>query len=281
MSAEVPSQPESLEATSPFELRLNQSSGAPESFVKKSLDTGDVGFLHSFTTGSAVDGPGVRVVAWTAGCNWRCLYCHNPDTWFMINGMAVPLERAVDELRKYRRGLKVMSGGLTVSGGEPLMQDRFTVRLCTAAKAMGVHTAVETNGHLGDRLSDEELEQIDLVLLGIKSWDSERHRQLTGKDIGPTLDFARRLAAHKRPIWVRFVLVPGLTDGKEIVASIAKFAAGLENVERVDVLPFHQMGRFKWEKLGLNYTLGEVKPPSIELVEETCKVFRDAGLQAV
>jgi pyruvate formate lyase activating enzyme len=281
MSAEVPSQPESLEATSPFELRLNQSSGAPESFVKKSLDTGDVGFLHSFTTGSAVDGPGVRVVAWTAGCNWRCLYCHNPDTWFMINGMAVPLERAVDELRKYRRGLKVMSGGLTVSGGEPLMQDRFTVRLCTAAKAMGVHTAVETNGHLGDRLSDEELEQIDLVLLGIKSWDSERHRQLTGKDIGPTLDFARRLAAHKRPIWVRFVLVPGLTDGKEIVASIAKFAAGLENVERVDVLPFHQMGRFKWEKLGLNYTLGETKPPSIELVEETRKVFRDEGLQAV
>ena len=281
MSAEVPSQPESLEATSPFELRLNQSSGAPESFVKKSLDSGDVGFLHSFTTGSAVDGPGVRVVAWTAGCNWRCLYCHNPDTWFMINGMAVPLERAVDELRKYRRGLKVMSGGLTVSGGEPLMQDRFTVRLCTAAKAMGVHTAVETNGHLGDRLSDEELEQIDLVLLGIKSWDSERHRQLTGKDIGPTLDFARRLAAHKRPIWVRFVLVPGLTDGKEIVASIAKFAAGLENVERVDVLPFHQMGRFKWEKLGLNYTLGETKPPSIELVEETRKVFRDEGLQAV
>jgi len=281
MSAEVPSQPESLEATSPFELRLNQSSGAPESFVKKSLDSGDVGFLHSFTTGSAVDGPGVRVVAWTAGCNWRCLYCHNPDTWFMINGMAVPLERAVDELRKYRRGLKVMSGGLTVSGGEPLMQDRFTVRLCTAAKAMGVHTAVETNGHLGDRLSDEELEQIDLVLLGIKSWDSERHRQLTGKDIGPTLDFARRLAAHKRPIWVRFVLVPDLTDGKEIVASIAKFAAGLENVERVDVLPFHQMGRFKWEKLGLNYTLGETKPPSIELVEETRKVFRDEGLQAV
>ena len=281
MSAEVPSQPESLEATSPFELRLNQSSGAPESFVKKSLDSGDVGFLHSFTTGSAVDGPGVRVVAWTAGCNWRCLYCHNPDTWFMINGMAVPLERAVDELRKYRRGLKVMSGGLTVSGGEPLMQDRFTVRLCTAAKAMGVHTAVETNGHLGDRLSDEELEQIDLVLLGIKTWDSERHWQLTGKDIKPTLDFARRLSAHKRPIWVRFVLVPGLTDGKEIVASIAKFAAGLENVERVDVLPFHQMGRFKWEKLGLKYTLGETKPPSIELVEETRKVFRDEGLQAV
>ena len=279
MSANAPSQPQSLEAKSPFELRLNQSSGVQESFVKKSLESGDVGFLHSFTTGSAVDGPGVRVVAWTAGCQWRCQYCHNPDTWYMTNGMAVLLERAVEELRKYRRGLKVMSGGLTLSGGEPLMQDRFAVRLCTAAKAMGVHTAIETNGYLSERLSDAELEQIDLVLLGIKSW-GDRHRELTGKEIGPTLDFARRLAAIKKPIWVRFVLVPGLTDDKEIIAPIAKFAASLGIVERVDMLHFHQMGRFKWEKLGLKYTLNDVKPPPSELVEQTCKLFRDEGLQA-
>jgi pyruvate formate lyase activating enzyme len=280
MSVEAPTQPDSLEAKSPFELRVNQSSGAPESFVKRSLETGDVGFLHSFTTGSTVDGPGVRVVAWTAGCHWRCLYCHNPDTWSMINGMAVPLERAVDELRKYRRGLKVMSGGFTLSGGEPLMQDRFAVRLFTAAKAIGIHTALDTNGHLGERLSDKELEQIDLVLLDIKSWDPERHLRLTGKEVGPTLDFARRLAAHKKPICLRFVLVPGLTGDRENVAPIAKFAAGLGVVERVDVLPFHQMGRFKWEKLGLNYTLGDVKPPSKELIEETCGLFRAEGLQA-
>jgi pyruvate formate lyase activating enzyme len=144
---------------------------------------------------------------------------------------------------------------------------------------MGIHTAIETNGYLGDRLSDTELEQIDLVLLGIKSW-GEAHRDLTGKDIGPTLDFARRLAARKRPIWVRFVLVPGLTDGKEIVASIAKFAAGLGNVQRVEVLPFHQMGRYKWEKLGLDYTLEGVQPPSRELAESVCGVFRAEGLQA-
>ena len=280
MSAEAPSPPDSLEAKSPFELRLNQSSGVQESFVKKSLETGDVGFLHSFTTGSAVDGPGVRVVAWTAGCQWRCRYCHNPDTWSMINGMAVPLERAVDELRKYRRGLQVMSGGFTLSGGEPLMQDRFAVRLFTAAKAMGVHTAIETNGYLGDRLSDAELDQIDLVLLGIKSWGTERHQDLTGKDIGPTLDFARRLAARKRPIWVRFVLVPGLTDDQEDVASIATFAASLGNVERVEVLPFHQMGRFKWEKLGLDYTLKDVEPPSAELTERVLDQFRSRGLTA-
>src|SRR5262245_46381412 len=269
-----------LEGSSPFELRIELSKDVPESIVKKSLETGDVGFLHSFTTGSAVDGPGIRVVAWTAGCHWRCLYCHNPDTWFMINGMAVPLERAVDELRKYRRGLKVMSGGFTLSGGEPLMQDRFAVKLCTAAKAMGVHTAIETNGHLGDHLSDQELDQIDLVLLGIKSWGSERHQHLTGKDISPTLDFARRLAARKKPVWVRFVLVPGLTDDEEIVAPIAEFAAGLGNVERVDVLPFHQMGRYKWEKLGINYSLEGAKPPSQDQLEWACGLFRAQGLQA-
>jgi pyruvate formate lyase activating enzyme len=279
MDSETSSQLDSLEAKSPFELRVNQSAGAKESFIKSSVEIGDVGFLHSFTTGSAVDGPGIRVVAWTAGCNWRCRYCHNPDTWSMINGMAVPLQRAVAELSKYRRGLQVMAGGLTVSGGEPLMQDRFVVRFCTAAKEMGIHTAIETNGYLGERLSDAELKQIDLVLFGLKSW-GERHQDLTGKDIGPTLDFARRLAKQKRPIWVRFVLVPGLTDDKEDVASIARFAAGLGVVERVDVLLFHQMGRFKWEKLGLNYTLDNVQAPSPELVESTCKIFRDAGLTA-
>src|SRR3982750_63234 len=152
---------EPLEAKSPFELRVNQARNVSESVVKRALDSGDIGFLHSFTTGSAVDGPGVRVVAWTAGCQWRCRYCHNPDTWSMINGMPVPVERAVDEIRKYRRGLQVMSGGFTLSGGEPLMQDRFAVRLLTATKVMGVHTAIETNGYLSERLSAAELDPIN------------------------------------------------------------------------------------------------------------------------
>src|SRR6266480_4886637 len=113
-----------LEGRSPFDLRVNQGHAVSESAIKKALESGDMGFIHSFTTGSTVDGPGVRVVGWTAGCQWRCLYCHNPDTWNMTNGMAVPLDRAVDHLRKYRHGLKIMSGGFTLSGGEPLMQDR-------------------------------------------------------------------------------------------------------------------------------------------------------------
>src|SRR5215510_14119418 len=164
-----------LEGSSPFELRTDLSRNVPESIVKASLETGDIGFLHSFTTGSAVDGPGIRLVAWTAGCQFRCLYCHNPDTWNMMNGMAIPFERATAALSKYRHGLKIMAGGFTLSGGEPLMQDRFAVKLFKGARAMGIHTALDTNGYLGDRLTDEELNTIDLVLLDIKSFSPKRH----------------------------------------------------------------------------------------------------------
>src|SRR6516162_8457035 len=273
-------QPVTLEANNPFVLRVNLGRGVPESDVRTALATGDMGFLHSFTTGSAVDGPGIRVVAWTTGCQFRCLYCHNPDTWTMGNGIPVTLARATEELRKYRQGLKVMSGGFTLSGGEPLMQQRFAVKLFTAAQAMGIHTALDTNGSLGDRLTDSELKKIDLVLLDIKDTDPERHRQLTGMEPGPVLDFARRLATLKRPVWVRFVLVPGWTDDVECVGQIARFAASLGNVERVDVLPFHQMGRFKWKELRLDYKLTDVEPPSSEIVERTCATFRAAGLEA-
>jgi pyruvate formate lyase activating enzyme len=269
-----------LEGKSPFELRVDQGREVPESAVKHAVDTGDVGFLHSFTTGSTVDGPGVRVVGWTAGCSWRCLYCHNPDTWNMMNGRPVPLERAVEEIGKYRHGLSIMAGGFTLSGGEPLMQDRFAVRLFAAVKAMGVHTALDTNGYLGDRLSDDELKQIDLVLLDMKTWDNERHLKLTGKEVSPTLNFARRLAEKGRPVWLRFVLVPGLTDDEENVGAIAKFAGGLGNIARVDVLPFHQMGRFKWKQLGLDYQLENFESPCRGSVDRTCAVFRAEGLKA-
>jgi pyruvate formate lyase activating enzyme len=269
-----------LETTNPFELREGLSKNVSESVVKKALETGEMGFLHSFTTGSAVDGPGVRLVAWTAGCQFRCLYCHNPDTWNMMNGLAIPLERAIAALRKYHHGLKIMAGGVTVSGGEPLMQDRFVVRLLGAAKGMGVHTALDTNGFLGERLSDAELDQIDVVLLDIKSWDPARHLHLVGKDVGPTLDFARRLARRGKKMWLRYVLVPGLTDDENDIDQLAAFAAGLGNVERVDVLPFHQMGRYKWEKLGIDYTLNDVRPPAPEVVERVCKQFQAAGLKA-
>jgi len=271
----------SLDAKSPFEIRFNLGADMPESDVRIALGTGEMGFLHSFTTGSTVDGPGVRVVCWTTGCQWRCLYCHNPDTWNMTNGIPVTLARATEELGKHRYGLSVMGGGFTLSGGEPLLQDRFAVKLLAAAKEMGIHTALDTNGALGDRLSNADLEHIDLVLLDLKSWNPELHRKLTGMEVGPVLDFARRLAACRIPVWVRFVLVPGLTDDAENIAQIARFSADLGNVQRVDVLPFHQMGRFKWKQLRLNYTLGDVQPPTFEEVRSACAQFRTVGLNAI
>ena len=269
-----------LVAKSPYELRVDLGAKVSEGEVRSALKSGDMGFLHSYTTGSAVDGPGVRVVAWTSGCMWRCRYCHNPDTWTMSNGIPVAVTKAVEELRKYRQGLKVMAGGLTVSGGEPLMQHRFVEKLFAAAHGMGIHTALDTNGYLGDRLTDAALEHVSMVLLDLKTFDAERHRSLTGMDNAPTHSFARRLAARRVPIWVRYVLVPGLTDDPEDVAKTAAFAGELGNVERVDVLPFHQMGQYKWKKLGLEYTLENTPSPSNELVEQTCALFRSAGLKA-
>src|SRR5262249_9426406 len=152
----------------------------PEADVRTALAQGEMGFLHSFTTGSGVDGPGVRVVAWTTGCMWRCQYCHNPDTWTMRNGIPVSVGQALEQLRTYSHGPQLMSGGVTISGGEPLMQSRFVVRLLTGAKDIGIHTAIETNGFLGAELTDTDLESVDLVLLGIKAWNPDRHRALTG-----------------------------------------------------------------------------------------------------
>lgn len=277
--SDVTPQPK-LEAASPFELRVDQGRHVPESDVRTALATGELGFIHSFTTGSTLDGPGVRIVAWLAGCQFRCVYCHNPDTWTMTNGIPVTLERAKQQLRKYQHGLKAMKGGLTISGGEPLMQHKFALKLFRAAKQMGIHTALDSNGYLGSRLSDEDLQSIDLVLLDLKARTPELHERLVGQEVGPVLEFAQRLAALKRPIWVRFVLVPGWTDNPEEVASIAEFAASQGNVERVDVLPFHQMGAYKWQELGLKYQLHGLEPPSPEVVQRVCDQFRAMGLKA-
>jgi pyruvate formate lyase activating enzyme len=160
------------------------------------------------------------------------------------------------------------------------MQRKFVFKVLEGAKRLGIHTAIETNGYLGAEVSDSDLANLDLVLLGIKSWDPVRHKDLTGREIGPTLDFARRLAAAGKPIWVRFVLVPGLTDQADDITGIARFAASLGNVKRVEVLPFHQMGRFKWHQLGMRYRLEEAVPPTPEAQERACAVFRAEGLEA-
>jgi len=271
----------SLEAKSPFEMRVHLGEDVPDMEVKEALKSGDLGFLHSFTTGSAVDGPGIRLVAWTTSCMFRCRYCHNPDTWTLKNGIPVPLERAVEEVRKYANGLRAMHGGFTLSGGEPLMQDRFAARLFSAVKEMEVHTAIETNGYYGDRLSDEEIRNIDLVILDMKAFTRTQHERVTGgmhnEDV---LEFCNRLSELKRPMWLRYVLVPGLTDIPEEMEAVADFGASLGVIERVEILPFHQLGQYKWERLGLDYTLAQTDPPSNEAIAKAVAIFSGAGLAA-
>ena len=265
---------------SPYDLRVSLGAYVVESPTRSALESGALGFVHSFTTGSAMDGPGMRVVVWLTGCQFRCVFCHNPDTWKLHNGIPVPLARAVEEVQKYRHGLRTMRGGLTVSGGEPLLQDRFLISLFTAVKEANIHTSVDTNGHLGDRLSDRDLQACDLVMLGLKALDPDLHRRITGMDNGPVLAFARRLAALRRPMWLRYVQVPGLTDHADEITRIAQFAADLGNVERVEVLAFHQLGRFKWEELGMDYKLRDTEPPSRAESEEAIARFRVRGLKA-
>lgn len=266
---------------SPYDLRVGMGEKVSEVDYKSALESGEWGFVHSFQTGSAVDGPGVRLVAWLAGCQFRCVFCHNPDTWKMTNGMPVSLKRAVEVVNQYRHSLKVMKGGLTISGGEPLMQHRFVINVFKAVRAVGVHTTVETNGMLGERLSDDDLKHVDLVMLGLKAITPDLHKRLTSQDNTKSQEFARRLAAMKKPAWIRFVVVPGWTDNMDEVAKMAEFAASLGNIERVEVLPFHQMGKFKWEKLGMEYQMRDAQPPARELVEKVIARFREAGLNAV
>src|SRR5436190_5464174 len=197
---------------SPYDFRVSLGERVGEAGIKEALAQGDPGFVHSFTTGSTVDGPGVRVVGWLSGCQFRCAYCHNPDTWKMTNGMPVSAARAIEVIQQYRHGLRTMKGGVTLSGGEPLLQHRFVLNVFAGAKKAGVHTALDTNGWLGERLSDSDLGLVDLVLLDIKAFTPDLHMRLTGQSNEPVLTFARRLAVRKRPIWVRFVLVPGWAD---------------------------------------------------------------------
>jgi len=265
---------------SPYDLRVAMGERVGESGIREALERGDPGFMHSFTTGSTVDGPGVRIVGWLSGCQFKCVYCHNPDTWKITNGVPVSVERAVEVIKQYRHGLAVMNGGVTLSGGEPLVQHRFVLNVFAGAKKAGVHTALDTNGFLGDRLTDRDLELVDLVLLDIKAISPDLHKRLTSQSNGPVLTFARRLAALRRPIWVRFVLVPGWTDSVDEIEKVAGFTGSLGNVERVDVLPFHQMGKFKWEKLGMDYVLHDAKPPAREKVEEAVRRFRAKGVNA-
>jgi len=241
--------------------------------------SGELGSVHSWELVTSVDGPGTRLTAFLAGCPLRCLYCHNPDTMQMRRGEPVLATELLNRVARYRAVFGVTGGGLTVSGGEPLMQPAFVARLLRGAKAMGIHTALDTSGFLGAACTDAMLDDIDLVLLDVKSGLPDTYRRVTGRDLQPTLDFGRRLAARGIQIWVRFVLVPGLTDDPANVEAVADYVAGLATVTRVEVLPFHQMGRDKWASLGMRYELEDTPAPSPELVERVRDQFRSRALE--
>ncbi len=237
-----------------------------------------VGYVHSYEVGSTVDGPGIRFVGFLTGCLLRCQYCHNPDTWHKHNGHPVTVSRAMQQIGKYAQVLKISKGGVTLSGGEPMVQRPFITRIFRRCKELGLHTCVDTSGRLGDRMTDQELMDIDLNLLDIKSGDPAVYEKVTRQPLQPTLDYARRLSALGRPMWIRYVLVAGLTDGHDNVEKVADFCAGLKTVERVEILRFHQMGKDKWHKLGLAYPLENIEPPSAELTERVRGQFRSRGL---
>ncbi|WCD86927.1 Pyruvate formate-lyase 1-activating enzyme [Streptomyces xanthophaeus] len=240
------------------------------------------GSVHSWDLSTGVDGPGTRFVTFLAGCPLSCLYCHNPDTWKMRAGKRTSADDVIAEAAKYRKFIAASGGGATVSGGEPLLQPVFAGELLHRMKNdLGLHTALDTSGFLGARATDALLRDVDLVLLDVKSWDRETYRKVTGRPLEPTLAFARRLADLGKEVHLRFVLVPGLTDARENVEGVAAFAAGLGNVSRVDVLPFHKLGEAKWQALDMPFTLHDTPSPTAGQVAGAKAVFEAQGLTAV
>ncbi len=237
------------------------------------------GRIHSIETCGTVDGPGLRFVVFTQGCPLRCLYCHNPDCRHPEDGRAVTVDELMGEIKKYRSYLR--RGGVTVSGGEPLMQPEFVQEIFQRCHALGLHTALDTSGYVLLDHAKPVLAHADLVLLDIKSYDPDLYQRVTHVSLEPTLRFAQYLAGIGKPTWIRFVLVPGLTDPVTNVEGLAQFVATLPNVERVEVLPFHQMGAYKWESLGYDYALKDTPTPSPELVQATIARFAAQGLTAV
>jgi len=268
-----------LEAGSRHDLHVGISPDAPDASEVRD-EEGAFGYAHSYESSSRYDGPGLRIVLFMSGCLLRCSYCHNPDTWHLKDGTYVSADQVLDRLSKFAPALRSLDGGLTISGGESMVQLAFTRRILAGAKKLGLHTAIETSGYLGDRADDKFLSCLDLVLLDIKSSNPETYRSVTGRDLAPTLRFAERLAAIGKPVWVRFTLVPGFTDDPANVEGIARFVAPMKNVEWVEVQPFHQLGAFKWKAMKLDYKHSNTPTPTPDLINRVIEQFRAAGCRA-
>ncbi|MDX3605546.1 pyruvate formate lyase-activating protein [Streptomyces sp. CS149] len=244
------------------------------------MSTVTTGRIHSWDLSTGVDGPGTRFVLFVSGCPLRCLYCANPDTWHMRDGREATVDEVMAEIGTYRSFITTAGGGVTLTGGEPLLQPAFTGTLLRRCKEAGLHTALDTSGLLGARASDELLADTDLVLLDIKSFDTTTYRKLTGGALAPTLSFVHRLERLGKRVWIRYVLVPGWTDDASAVDGLAAFLSGLGCVERVDVLPFHKLGAAKYDALGVPFPLRDTPIPGPALVDRVRGQFREHGLVA-
>ena len=237
------------------------------------------GAIHSTESFGSVDGPGIRFLIFLQGCAMRCRYCHNADTWDVHAGELRTADELLDRAERYR-GYWGKDGGITVSGGEPLLQIDFLLDLFRKAKARGIHTVIDTAGQPFTREDpffskfQELMRLTDLLLLDVKHIDPVEHRKLTGRPNDNILDLFRYLSDTGKPVWIRYVLVPGITDGGEVLRRTRGFIASLKNVEKVEVLPYHSMGAYKWKALGIPYSLEGVEPPDAESVNRAERILR-------
>ena len=230
------------------------------------------GYVHSLESFGSVDGPGVRYVIFLSGCAMRCQFCHNPDTWKMDGGDEV----TADEILKRALRFKPYwgkDGGITISGGEPLLQIDFVIELFKKAKELGINTCIDTAGNPFTKEEpffskfEELMKYTDLLLLDLKEINPARHKDLTGFDNSNIIEMAKYLSEINKPVWIRHVLVPEHSDFDEDLDALGDFIDTLSNVDRVEILPYHTLGKFKWENLGIPYTLESISPPSAERIE--------------
>jgi len=237
------------------------------------------GRVHSIETFGTVDGPGIRCVIFMQGCPLECVYCHNPDTWDSGCGRAkmVTVSGLLDEVLKYRTFFNVSGGGVTISGGEPLLQKDFLLDFLRACKREGLHTCLDTSGFVKiDETVRSLLGYVDLVLFDVKSAVGATYKNVTGQDIGLSLEFMRTLEEMKILSWVRFVLIPNITDGEEEIRAFGKLVAGFVNIEKVELLPFHQLGAHKWD--GKDYKLRNTREANADDVQRAKELLKEFGL---
>ena len=234
-----------------------------------------LGKIHSLETFGTVDGPGIRFVIFVQGCSLKCKYCHNRDTWNMNSGFECSVSELIEQIMRYKSYMDNSNGGVTVSGGEPLLQLDFLIELFKKLKKLKIHTAIDTSGIIPIIPKLEELlSYTDLVLLDIKHIDNEKCIKLTGHSNKNTLAFAKYLNDNNIPMWIRHVLVPGLTDSEEDLNKMAQFIKSLKTVEKVEVLPYHTLGLFKWDNLKYKYPLEGVKSPTAEEVKKAEAILK-------